>query len=161
MASPNKINTENIERKMQGVSNTQDSIQSLSLWAIHHKSDAKQIVDVWLKVVKRGTTIYWLCLLISHLLVVLSVDRIILSFRKPFLSFYIYLLLIWLCLFFILLSNDRTTSCSKSWDRYHFGSAGISVDFYVYTPFLWYCGVYFVCSYALQRHPPVFLFIYS
>jgi hypothetical protein len=85
-----------IERKMQGVSNTQDSIQSLSLWAIHHKSDAKQIVDVWLKVVKRGTTIYWLCLLISHLLVVLSVDRIILSFRKPFLSFCIYLLLIWL-----------------------------------------------------------------
>lgn len=65
MASPNKINTENIERKMQGVSNTQDSIQSLSLWAIHHKSDAKQIVDVWLKVVKRGTTIrHWLCLLI-------------------------------------------------------------------------------------------------
>ena len=161
MASPNKINTENIERKMQGVSNTQDSIQSLSLWAIHHKSDAKQIVDVWLKVVKRGTTIYWLCLLISHLLVVLSVDRIILSFRKPFLSFYIYLLLIWLCLFLILLSNDRTTSCSKSWDRYHFGSAAISVDFYVYTPFLWYRGVYFVCSYALQRHPPVFLFIYS
>jgi ABC-type microcin C transport system permease subunit YejE len=89
---------------------------------------------VWLKVVKRGTTIYWLCLLISHFIVVLSVDRIILSFRKPFLSFYIYLLLIWLCLFLILLSNDRTTSCSKSWDRYHFGSAAISVDFYVYVP---------------------------
>ena len=72
----------------------------------------------------------------DDLLVVLSVDRIILSFRKPFLSFYIYLLLIWLCLFlfFILLSNDRTTSCSKSWDHYHFGSAGISVDFYVYVP---------------------------
>ena len=26
---------------------------------------------------------------------------------------------------------------------------------------LWYRGIYFVCSYALQRHPPVFLFIYS
>lgn len=56
MASPTKVNVENIERKMQGVSNTQDSIQSLSLWAIHHKSDAKQIVDVWLKVVKKVNT---------------------------------------------------------------------------------------------------------
>jgi ABC-type uncharacterized transport system permease subunit len=61
-----------------------------------------------------------------------SVDRIILSFRKLFLAFYIYLLLIWL--FFMLLSTDTTTSCSKSLDRYHFGSAGISVDFYVYVP---------------------------
>ena len=26
---------------------------------------------------------------------------------------------------------------------------------------LWYRGIYFVCSYALQRHLPVFLFIYS
>jgi hypothetical protein len=26
---------------------------------------------------------------------------------------------------------------------------------------LWYRSIYFVCSYALQRHPPVFLFIYS
>jgi len=26
---------------------------------------------------------------------------------------------------------------------------------------LWYRGIYFVCSYALQRHPPFFLFIYS
>ena len=25
---------------------------------------------------------------------------------------------------------------------------------------LWYRGIYFVCSYAQQRHPPVFLFIY-
>jgi hypothetical protein len=28
-----------------------------------------------------------------------------------------------------------------------------------YTPFLWYRGIYFVCSYALQRHPPAVLFI--
>ena len=26
---------------------------------------------------------------------------------------------------------------------------------------LWYRGIFFVCSYALQCHPPVFLFIYS
>lgn len=49
------VNVENIERKLQGVSNTQDSIQSLSLWAIHHKTDAKHIVEMWLKVVKKGT----------------------------------------------------------------------------------------------------------
>jgi hypothetical protein len=63
------------------------------------------------------------------------IDRIILSFRKPFLSFYIYLLLIWLFMFiFIFLCCFLTTSCSKSWDRYHFGNTGISVDFYVYVP---------------------------
>ena len=45
-----------------------------------------------------------------------------------YLTFYVYFY------FFMLLSNDRTTSCSKSWDRYHIGSAGISVDFYVYVP---------------------------
>ena len=30
-----------------------------------------------------------------------TLDRIILSFRKPFLSFYIYLLLIWLFMFIL------------------------------------------------------------
>ncbi|XP_076101709.1 uncharacterized protein LOC143071345 [Mytilus galloprovincialis] len=50
------VNVENIERKLQGVSNTQDSIQSLSLWAIHHKTDAKHIVEMWLKVVKKAKT---------------------------------------------------------------------------------------------------------
>jgi hypothetical protein len=58
--------------------------------------------------------------------------NLILSFRKPFLSFYIYLLLIWLFrfifIFFMLLSNDRTSLLQNSWDCYLFGSAGISVD---------------------------------
>jgi hypothetical protein len=34
----------------------------------------------------------------------------------------------------MLLSNDRTSLLQNSWDRYLFGSAGISVDFYVYAP---------------------------
>ena len=42
-----------------------------------------------------------------------GLDWIILSFRNPFLSFYFYLLLIWLFMFilnfFMLLSNDRTS----------------------------------------------------
>ncbi|KAJ8304572.1 hypothetical protein KUTeg_018155 [Tegillarca granosa] len=55
MASP-KTSEENIERKMQAVSNTQDSVQSLSLWIIHHKSQHKRIVDVWYKVIKKSST---------------------------------------------------------------------------------------------------------
>jgi hypothetical protein len=53
---------------------------------------------------------------------------IILYLSFTYLTFYVYFY------FFMLLSNDRTTSCSKSWDRYHFGNTGISVDFYVYVP---------------------------
>lgn len=52
-ASPLKTSEENIEKKMENVSNTQDSVQNLSLWIIHHKSHSKRIVDVWFKVLKK------------------------------------------------------------------------------------------------------------
>jgi hypothetical protein len=55
-------------------------------------------------------------------------QSVILYLSFTYLTFYVYFY------FFMLLSNDRTTSCSKSWDRYHFGSAGNSVDFDVYVP---------------------------
>ena len=47
------LNESNVERKLQGVANTQDSIQSLSLWVIHHKAHHEKIVGIWLKVVKK------------------------------------------------------------------------------------------------------------
>ncbi|XP_061193179.1 regulation of nuclear pre-mRNA domain-containing protein 2-like [Saccostrea echinata] len=54
MASPShKMSEENLEKKMLNVSNTQDSIQSLSLWLIHHKSHHKRVVDVWLNTFKK------------------------------------------------------------------------------------------------------------
>lgn len=55
MASPShKMSEENLEKKMLNVTNTQDSIQSLSLWLIHHKSHHKRVAEVWLKTVKKG-----------------------------------------------------------------------------------------------------------
>jgi regulator of Ty1 transposition protein 103 len=48
------MSEENLEKKMQNVTNTQDSIQSLSLWLIHHKSHHKRVVDVWMKTLKKG-----------------------------------------------------------------------------------------------------------
>lgn len=55
MASPShKMSEENLEKKMLNVTNTQDSIQSLSLWLIHHKSHHKRVAEMWLKTVKKG-----------------------------------------------------------------------------------------------------------
>lgn len=56
MASPShKMSEENLEKKMLNVTNTQDSIQSLSLWLIHHKSHHKRVAEVWLKTVKKAS----------------------------------------------------------------------------------------------------------
>lgn len=49
------LNEESVERKLHAVNNTQDGIQSMSLWIIHHKAHHKKIVDLWLKVLKKGT----------------------------------------------------------------------------------------------------------
>lgn len=60
MASPShKMSEENLEKKMLNVTNTQDSIQSLSLWLIHHKSHHKRVAEVWLKTVKKGKQWNW------------------------------------------------------------------------------------------------------
>lgn len=48
------LNEANVERKFKQVSNTQDSIQSLSLWVIHHKAHHEKIVSIWVKVLKKG-----------------------------------------------------------------------------------------------------------
>ena len=66
-----------------------------------------------------------------------SLDRIIMSFRKRFLSFYIYLLLIWLFMFFLFFyaafqqQNESIVKFVRSlpfWKRWNFGR------FYVYAP---------------------------
>lgn len=38
----------NLVKKLEQVTTTQDSIQTLSLWVLHHKSHCKQIVEQWL-----------------------------------------------------------------------------------------------------------------
>ncbi|RWS08947.1 Regulation of nuclear pre-mRNA domain-containing protein 2-like protein [Dinothrombium tinctorium] len=48
------LDENNLEKKLENVSNSQDSIQSLSLWILHHKNHNKRIVQIWLKALKKG-----------------------------------------------------------------------------------------------------------
>lgn len=43
-----------VERRLSSVVSTQESIQSVSLWAIHHKAQHQAIVNVWLRVLRSG-----------------------------------------------------------------------------------------------------------
>lgn len=43
-----------LEKKLGELSNSQQSIQTLSLWLIHHRKHAKTVVDVWLKMLTKG-----------------------------------------------------------------------------------------------------------
>jgi len=53
MASPG-LNEESVEKRLMSVTNTQDSIQGLSLWIIHHKTHHVRIVELWYKVMKKS-----------------------------------------------------------------------------------------------------------
>ncbi|XP_005098576.1 regulation of nuclear pre-mRNA domain-containing protein 2 isoform X2 [Aplysia californica] len=61
------LNEDSVEKKLKTVNNTQDSIQSLSLWIIHHKSHHGKIVELWMKVLKKTVhpshrlTLFYLC----------------------------------------------------------------------------------------------------
>lgn len=44
----------NFVKKLGELNNTQQSIQTLSLWLIHHRKHSKTIVQVWLREMQRG-----------------------------------------------------------------------------------------------------------
>ncbi|RWS28327.1 Regulation of nuclear pre-mRNA domain-containing protein 2-like protein [Leptotrombidium deliense] len=48
------LDENNLEKKLENVSNSQDSIQSLSLWILHHKNHHKRIVQIWMKALRKG-----------------------------------------------------------------------------------------------------------
>lgn len=48
------VNEANLEKKFLAVTNTQDSIQTLSLWILHHRAHHKKIVDIWMKVLRKA-----------------------------------------------------------------------------------------------------------
>ena len=50
--SSSSFNEENFMRKLDAVTPTQDSIQTLALWIIHHKSNHDAICRLWLKKLK-------------------------------------------------------------------------------------------------------------
>ena len=43
-----------LEKKLSDLSNTQQSIQTISLWLIHHRKHAKIAVQVWYKQLQKG-----------------------------------------------------------------------------------------------------------
>uniref|UniRef100_G3NM17 Regulation of nuclear pre-mRNA domain-containing protein 1A n=1 Tax=Gasterosteus aculeatus TaxID=69293 RepID=G3NM17_GASAC len=43
-----------LEKKLSELSNSQQSVQTLSLWLIHHRKHARTIVNVWLNELKKG-----------------------------------------------------------------------------------------------------------
>ncbi|KAK7116386.1 regulation of nuclear pre-mRNA domain-containing protein 2-like isoform X2 [Littorina saxatilis] len=61
------FNEESVEKRFMSVTNTQDSIQGLSLWILHHKTHHTRIVELWYKAMKRSVkpshrlTLFYLC----------------------------------------------------------------------------------------------------
>lgn len=51
------LNQKAFERKLQNMSSTQDSIQTVSLWMIHHKKHAEDMAAVWLEQLKKGSAL--------------------------------------------------------------------------------------------------------
>ncbi|BFZ01931.1 hypothetical protein BsWGS_04970 [Bradybaena similaris] len=61
------LNEDSVEKKLRTVTNSQDSIQTLSLWIIHHKANHAKIVELWMRVLKKSATpahrltLFYLC----------------------------------------------------------------------------------------------------
>lgn len=71
-----------LERKLVDLNNSQQSIQTLSLWLIHHRKHHKSIVQTWFSELKKGN-----CLLLdanyNHLLMHHAHSDGLLSKAKP------------------------------------------------------------------------------
>lgn len=46
-----------LEQKLGELNNSQQSIQTLSLWVIHHRKHCKTIVNVWYRELQKGKNI--------------------------------------------------------------------------------------------------------
>lgn len=51
------FNTENLEKKLIQLNDSQQSIQTLSLWLIHHRKHHKSVVQTWYKSLRQGMSI--------------------------------------------------------------------------------------------------------
>ena len=49
---------ENFSKKLSDLNNSQQSIQTLSLWLIHHRKHSHNIVEVWSKELRKGEPIH-------------------------------------------------------------------------------------------------------
>lgn len=44
----------NVTKRIDAMTDRQDSIQALSMWIIHHKNQCQKITNCWLAALKRG-----------------------------------------------------------------------------------------------------------
>ena len=68
-----------VEKKLLNLNNTQESIQSLSLWAIHHKTHHEKLVDIWFRVLKK-CELYIFYILLCYILIYVE----LINFRNSF-----------------------------------------------------------------------------
>lgn len=56
LTPPNNIMDfqKSVNNRINAMTDRQDSIQALSLWMIHHKTDCQKIASCWLAAMKRG-----------------------------------------------------------------------------------------------------------
>lgn len=45
---------DNLVKKLGDLNNSQQSIQTLSLWLIHHRKHSKAITEIWIRELKKG-----------------------------------------------------------------------------------------------------------
>jgi hypothetical protein len=53
-ANMSSFTDSNFVKKLSELNNTQQSIQTLSLWLIHHRKHSKTITQVWLRELQKG-----------------------------------------------------------------------------------------------------------
>ncbi len=58
-----------LEKKLIELNNSQQSIQTLSLWLIHHRKHHKSIVQTWTKELKKGFHLFLFSFLIKYLFI--------------------------------------------------------------------------------------------
>lgn len=46
-----------LEKKLSELSNSQQSVQTLSLWLIHHRKHSRPIVTVWERELRKGESV--------------------------------------------------------------------------------------------------------
>ncbi|KAJ8029691.1 Regulation of nuclear pre-mRNA domain-containing protein 2 [Holothuria leucospilota] len=49
------LNVEGFRHKLANMNSTQDSVQTMALWVVHHRSHFKQIVEVWIQSLRDAT----------------------------------------------------------------------------------------------------------
>ena len=71
MASTRNVDEGSVEKKFMSAKGTQESIQGISMWALNHKTQHEQIVEIWLSVLKKCEN-FVIKLLIFHFLLIVS-----------------------------------------------------------------------------------------